>query len=106
MVREQLRGQVTGFLDFVRERGVVGLAIGFILGGAISKVTTSFSGDIVNPLLVYIFGGTERLSDITIGSIALGKFLASLVDFFILALTVYLMFKVLKLNKLDKKLNI
>ena len=31
-MREQLRGQVTGFLDFIRERGVMGLAIGFILG--------------------------------------------------------------------------
>ena len=26
-----------GFLDFIREQGVVGLAVGFILGGAVSK---------------------------------------------------------------------
>ena len=103
MVRDQLKGQVVGFIDFVRERGVVGLAIGFVLGGAVSKVTTSFSTDIVNPTLTYLFGGTGRLGDITIGSIALGKFLATLLDFFILAITVYLIFKVLKLDKLDKK---
>ena len=103
MVREQLKGQVVGFVDFVRERGVVGLAIGFVLGGAVSKITTSFSTDIVNPMLTYLFGGTGRLGDITIGSIALGKFLATLLDFFILAITVYLIFKVLKLDKLDKK---
>jgi len=103
MVREQLKGQVVGFLDFVRERGVVGLAIGFVLGGAVSKITTSFSADIVNPLLAYFFGGTEVLSDITIGSVAIGKFLAALVDFFILALTVYFIFKVLGLDRLDKK---
>jgi len=103
MVREQLKGQVVGFVDFVRERGVVGLAIGFVLGGAVSKITTSFSTDIVNPMLTYLFGGTGRLGDIAIGSIALGKFLATLLDFFILAITVYLIFKVLKLDKLDKK---
>jgi len=103
MIREHLKEQVVGFLDFVRERGVVGLAIGFVLGGAISKVTTSFSTDVVNPMLTYLFGGTGRLGDIVIGSIALGKFLAALLDFFILAFTVYLIFKVLKLDKLDKK---
>ena len=102
MVRGKIRGQVTGFLEFIRERAVVGLAIGFVLGGAVSKVTTSFSTDIVNPMLVYFFGGTERLGDITIGTITVGKFLAAVLDFFILALAVYLIFKVLKLDRLDK----
>ena len=80
----------------------MGLAIGFVLGGAVSKVTTSFSSDIVNPALSYFFGGTERLGDIMVGSVAIGKFLAAILDFFILALTVYLIFRVLKLDTLDK----
>lgn len=103
MVSDSLKGQVTGFVDFVRERGVVGLAIGFVLGGAVSKVTTSFSTDVVNPSLSYFFGGTQKLNDFAIGAIAVGKFLAAVLDFFVLALTVYLIFKVLKLDKLDKK---
>lgn len=103
MVREKFKGQVTGFVDFVRERGVVGLAIGFVLGGAVSKVTTSFSTDVVNPSLSYFFGGTEKLNELAVGSIAVGKFLAAILDFFVLALTVYLIFKLLKLDRLDKK---
>jgi large conductance mechanosensitive channel len=103
MVREQLKGTVAGFMQFIRERGVMGLAIGFVLGGAVSKVTTSFSSDIVNPPIAFFFGGTDRLGDIMLGSIAIGKFLASLIDFFILALTVYLIFRVLKLDTLDIK---
>lgn len=102
MVREQLRGTVAGFIDFVRERGVMGLAIGFVLGGAVSKITTSLSSDILNPLIAYIFGGTGRLGDIMIGTIGIGKFLAAVLDFFILALVVYLIFKMLRLDKLDK----
>ena len=39
-----------GFLEFVREQGVVGLATGFILGGAVSKVVTSLVTDIINPV--------------------------------------------------------
>jgi len=30
-----------GFTTFLRKQGVVGLAVGFILGGAISKVVSS-----------------------------------------------------------------
>ena len=95
--------QVVGFIDFVRERGVMGLAIGFVLGGAVSRVTTSFSTDVVNPALSYFFGGTKHLSDIVIGEIAIGRFLAAVVDFLVLALTVYLIFKILRLDTLDKK---
>ena len=29
--------QMNGFISFIREQGVVGLAVGFILGGAVSK---------------------------------------------------------------------
>lgn len=103
MVKEQLKGQVSGFIDFVRERGVVGLAIGFVLGGAVSKVTTSFSTDILNPLIALIFGSTEGLANIMVGNIAVGKFAATIIDFLVLALAVYLIFKILKLDRLDKK---
>ncbi|OGG45025.1 hypothetical protein A2673_02960 [Candidatus Kaiserbacteria bacterium RIFCSPHIGHO2_01_FULL_50_13] len=94
--------QILGFIDFIRERGVMGLAIGFVLGGAVSRVTTSFSADIINPTLVYLFGGTQRLADVHLGTIAIGKFIGAVVDFFVLALAVYLIFKVLGLASLDK----
>ena len=38
-----------GFLEFIRERGVLGLAIGFILGGSVTKVVSAFLADILNP---------------------------------------------------------
>ncbi|HEY4519992.1 MAG TPA: MscL family protein [Candidatus Paceibacterota bacterium] len=102
MVREQIRGQLIGFVDFVRERGVMGLAIGFIMGGAISKVTTALSTDIINPIVALLFGSIQQLSDIAIGTITFGHFLATLLDFLVLAIVVYLMFKVLGLDRLDK----
>ncbi len=101
MVREQLKGTVSGFIEFIRERGVMGLAIGFVVGGAVSKVTTSFSTDILSPAIAYFFGGTERLSDLMLGTIAIGKFLATVIDFLVLALAVYLIFRVFGLDKLD-----
>lgn len=92
----------SGFLEFIRERGVAGLLIGFVLGGALSKVTSSFSNDILNPALAIVFGSTQRLADIFIGTIAIGRFAVAVLDFLILALVVYLLFKVMGLDKLDK----
>jgi large conductance mechanosensitive channel len=96
-----------GFLNFIREQGVVGLAVGFILGGAVSKVVASLVSDIINPLLSVILGTTAGLKDtyLLIGPIKLlwGNFIATLIDFVVIALVVYFGVKLLKLDKLDKK---
>ncbi len=95
------------FMIFVREQGVVGLAVGFILGGAVSKVVSSLVEDIVNPLLSVVLGATDGLSRaaLTIGSISVkyGHFLATLIDFIVIAFVVYYIVKGLKLDRLDKK---
>jgi len=36
-----------GLIDFIRKQGVVGLAVGFILGGAISIVHVGHSGGFI-----------------------------------------------------------
>ena len=40
-----------GFIDFIREQGVIGLAIAVILGGAVNKLVASLVGDIIQPLI-------------------------------------------------------
>ena len=94
-----------GFIDFIREKGVVGLAVGFILGGAVSKTVSSLVENIVNPLIGVILGKVD-LSDkvLTIGAVSLkyGAFISTVVDFIIIALVVYFGVNALGLNKLDK----
>jgi large-conductance mechanosensitive channel len=41
------------FIDFIREQGIVGLAAGFILGGAVSKAVSALVTDVINPILDY-----------------------------------------------------
>jgi len=99
---------LAGFIRFLREQGVVGLAIGFILGGAVSKVVTAFVTDIVNPLVGLLLGSTEGLKQASIrlgesNAIMWGDFVSVLVDFLIIAAVVYFGFKGLGLDKLDKK---
>lgn len=92
-----------GFLDFIREQGVVGLAIGFILGGAVSKLVASLVNDVIDPLIGLVFGSTEGLAALSAGPVLYGQFLATFVDFVVIAAVVYFGFKMLKLEKLDKK---
>ena len=95
-----------GFLTFIREQGVMGLAIGFILGGAVSDVVSSFVEDIVNPIVGVIMGKTGALDTaiFKVGSVEIlwGSFVSSIIDFIIIGSVIYFGFKVLKLDKLDK----
>ena len=101
-MRQELRGHLGGFMDFMRERGVAGFAIGFILGGAAQKLVQAFMDDIVNPMLGLFGGSVQNLADYTVGAFKVGDFISVLINFLILCLVVYLVFKVLHLEKLDK----
>lgn len=95
-----------GFLNFIREQGVVGLAVGFLLGGAVSKLVTSLISDIINPLLGIILGFAGNLKDayIVIGSARFmwGNFVTTLIDLVIVAAIVYYGVHGLGLDKIDK----
>jgi large conductance mechanosensitive channel len=96
-----------GFMNFIREQGVVGLAVGFILGGAVSKVVTALITDVINPLIGLAIGKTAGLqtASFKVGAakILYGDFLSVFIDFIVIALVVYFGVKLLGLNKLDKK---
>lgn len=98
---------VRGFIDFVREQGVVGLAVGFILGGAVSKVVSALVTDIINPVLGIALGaaGDLKTAAVSIGSakIMYGDMISVVIDFLVIALVVYFGVKLIGLDKLDKK---
>lgn len=106
-VRDRARTKLQGFVEFIREQGVVGLAIGFILGGAVSKVVASLVADLINPLVGLVLPGNGSLAEATfsIGEtvFAWGNLVATVIDFVIIAAVVYFGFKMLGLDKLDKK---
>ena len=93
------------FVVFIRKQGVVGLAVGFIMGGAVSKIVASLVSDIVNPVLGVFLGVGKGLSELSFSfgpaKIMMGSFLSALVDFLVIALVVYGLVKLLKLDKLD-----
>ena len=96
---------LAGFVDFIRTQGVVGLAVGFILGGAVSKLLSSRVENIITPLVPLALGKVD-LADktITLGTASLKyvAFISTMIDFIIIAAVVYFGVKSLGLDKLDK----
>lgn len=104
--------QLIGFLDFIRTQGVVGLAVGLVLGGAASVLVKSLVDNVVMPPLGLLLGSAQGLKGlaVTLGETSAGTpavlhygiFLNDFVNFVIIALVVYLTVKFLKVEKLDK----
>lgn len=96
-----------GFIDFIREKGVVGLAIGFIMGGAVSKVVSALVSDIINPFISFLIGNAEGIKEASIKlgeqKILWGDFLLVTIDFIIISAVVYFGFRILGIEKLDKE---
>lgn len=101
-------GHFRGFVVFIREQGVVGLAVGFLLGGAVSKLVSAFVTDIINPIIGGLIGldGLKGASfHIGSANFLWGDFLTTLIDFIIVAAVVYYGVKGLRLDRLDIKKN-
>jgi len=100
-----------GFVDFMREQGVVGLAVGLVLGVQIKALVDSFILSFVNPILGLILPGSGDLTTkkltVSIGAktatFAWGIFLTQLISFVTVLAVVYFSVKLFKLDKLDKK---
>ena len=100
-----------GFVNFIREQGVVGLAVGLAIGTAagdtVKKLVTAF----IDPLVQLIVGSQQGLQSASFtveiagrrGEFLYGAFVSSLITLIAVAFVVYAIVHFLKLDKLDKK---
>jgi len=90
------KGLWAEFLDFIGKSGVLGLAIGFIMGLYINKVVSALVGDIIMPIPgALIPGGDWRKAVVTVPigngmNFAIGDFVGVIVDFLIVAAVIFL----------------
>jgi large conductance mechanosensitive channel len=95
------------FVDFIRKQGIVGLAIAFIMGAAVTRVVQAIVADIINPIIGVFTGQLSGFKDltVTVGSaqLLIGDLISVLIDFVIVAFVVFGLYEWLKLKKLDKK---
>ncbi len=93
------KGLKDEFLDFIGKSGVLGLAIGFIMGLYINKVVSALVQDLIMPVPgAFIAGGDWRKAVLSLPvgngmNFALGDFAGVVIDFLIVALVVFLIAK-------------
>ncbi len=100
----------TGFMDFVRQQGVVGMAVGLAIGAQVGILVKDIVNSLITPL-VDLLVGTDGLDGLTwhvqIGSRSalfdFGKLINSTIVFLAVAFVLYFVVIGLKLDKLDKK---
>ena len=96
---------IKGFKEFISRGNMVDLAVGVVIGGAFGAVITSFTNDILMAIIGAIIGQpnfnslTFALGDATI---AYGKFLTALLNFVLIAASVYF-FVVVPMNKMAER---
>lgn len=99
------------FKEFAMKGNVLDLAVGVIIGGAFGKIVTSLVNDIIMPLVGILLGGvnfsdlkyviTPANGDIPESALMYGAFIQSIVDFLIIAFSIFLFIKLI--NSMKRK---
>ena len=131
MRKEKAKGLWKEFSEFAIKGNAMALAVGTIIGGAFSTITKSVTNDLIMPVVNIFLGGTdfseakiqlpkmpwveptyETVVDATGAEVVqevhnyltYGNFISAVINFFILALVVFLIVKgINKLSEIGKK---
>lgn len=98
MIKENYMKFLDEFKTFAMRGNVVDLAIAVVIGSAFGKIVTSLVDGIIMPMIGVLLGGIN-ISDktVTLGHAVIkwGLFLQSIVDFTIIAFSIFLVIKLL-----------
>lgn len=93
---------ISEFKDFLNEYKVVGLAVAFIIGAALTTLVQSLVNDVIMPIVtMFIPNGAWQTATIAIGPVVIkwGSFLGALINFIIIAAVIFLIVKMLLSEK-------
>lgn len=112
------------FKAFALKGNIMDMAVGVVVGGAFGKIVTSLVNDIITPLIGIATGGVnftamkhvfspavlDEAGNVLVAENALlyGNFIQTVIDFFIIALSIFLVLRLMmkgkeKLESLAKK---
>ena len=108
--KEKTTGFLGEFKTFIARGNVLDMAVGVIVGGAFNKIVNSLVADVIMPLVGVAMGGVDVtemkyvLNEAVLdaegaivkaeNALMYGNFLQTVIDFFIIALTVFVALRV------------
>jgi large conductance mechanosensitive channel len=96
------------FREFINRGSVMDMAVGVIIGSAFTSIVTALTDNIITPIITLVTGGTDKeLTGLVVPgtNIDFGKFIAAVINFFIVAAVVFLLVRfVNRAKRLGEKL--
>ncbi len=101
---------IEDFKAFAMKGNVIDMAVGVVVGGAFGKIVTSLVNDIIMPFVGFLCGGldftswrwvirpeytTESGKVVAEAALNYGKFIQTTVDFLIIALSIFLVIRLI-----------
>lgn len=82
------------FKEFAFKGNVLDLAIAVVIGAAFNKIVSSLVTYIIMPLIGKLFGSVDFAKDWQLWGIKYGLFIQSIIDFIIVAFTLFIFVKI------------
>lgn len=96
-------GMIKEFKEFISKGNVLDLAVGVIIGGAFGNIVNSLVADVITPLVLKPLleeAGAKKLEEWSVGGALVGKFIAAVISFLVIAFVLFLIIK--GFNKLNR----
>jgi large conductance mechanosensitive channel len=91
-------GFIADFKKFLLQGNVVDLAVAVIIGGAFGKIVESFVKDLITPAIlgpVLAAANLKNIKELSYNGITYGNFLAEVINFLVIALSIFTMIRAL-----------
>ncbi|HOO28073.1 MAG TPA: large-conductance mechanosensitive channel protein MscL [Lachnospiraceae bacterium] len=102
---EKGKGFLAEFKKFITKGNVLDMAVGIIIGSAFTAIVTSLVNDVIMPVIGLILGGVDFSAlSVQVGdaTILYGSFIQAVVNFILIALTVFILLKAIN-QVIEKK---
>ncbi|MDY6778840.1 MAG: MscL family protein [Candidatus Nanohaloarchaea archaeon] len=96
-----------GFIDFMQEYGVIGLAIGVVIGNTTKDLVNAVVNDILMPLIGILLPSSEWQNytvQFMTAELQVGHLLSAFLDFLLIAFLIYAFVKLVLRKKEIKKM--
>lgn len=95
------------FKAFIMRGNVIDLAVAVVIGAAFNSIVSSLVADVITPLILnpaMKAAGAEKLEGLAWNGALYGKFLATVINFLVVAFVLFLIVKMMnKLQNIKKK---